>query len=416
MPIYADAVAITGSTLSGVQTVDGHPGTAGVTRVLAPNQDPPQAVGVYVMQEGPWTRAPDFDEGAEMPFNAEIVVKNGSQAFAGSVWYVANPDPPVVGTDPINIRLRAWGQALGAGAGISQGPASLSQSKTGVTADTYDRVRVGEDGRVYEGFGSTAQTTFIEGLAVRRTGAGSLVVEPGAAWIEGPDELAILRDPVTLTNMALTVGWNYLYLYVEGGEARVEYDDQRPASPYLGSARSKGGGAGGVQNNTDPDEEPNMTRRYIPRSAFYATTTAGGIHNFAPRPGGFVQWRGAVGSAPGRIVANALNNAVQAHPATAGADVPAWPPTATALLLRAAVALNANEVGAFEVAGDGDGVHTVGVVPGIGVLSATASDASRRAIDSGPVSLGAARQVLYGYSARTGQPVNAVDVRGWWED
>jgi hypothetical protein len=255
-PNFADAVAITNVTLSGVQTINGVSGVAGTTRILAPNQTTATEVGIWVMQTGAWTRAPDFDTGAEMPFNQEIVIKNGSQTWDGSVWYVANDSLPVVGTDPITIRCRSFGQALGAGAGMSQGVASLSQATTGITPGTYDRLTVNATGHATAGATTGESTTAIEGLGVVRVSGTAFSVLPGNAWVPGAGgtgRVVSLSTTEELTGLTLSANTTYsLYLFESGGIGEIEYATQAPAAPYLSDARVKG-----------PDASPINTHRYI---------------------------------------------------------------------------------------------------------------------------------------------------------
>lgn len=67
-------------TLSGLQIIDGSGNSAGV-RVLVKNQTAQGDNGIYIMNAGAWTRAPDADTFAECQIGSVVFVKSGSTNF-----------------------------------------------------------------------------------------------------------------------------------------------------------------------------------------------------------------------------------------------------------------------------------------------------------------------------------------------
>ena len=111
-----DAVrmASTGNlTLSGLQTVDGIAGAAN-DRVLVKNQTTAAQNGIYLMQSGAWTRAPDQNAAGEYRTGDYVFVQSGATQ-AASNWAVTTTGTITIGTTPVT-----WSQ-VGAGASYTQG-------------------------------------------------------------------------------------------------------------------------------------------------------------------------------------------------------------------------------------------------------------------------------------------------------
>ncbi len=169
----------------------------------------------------------------------------------------------------------------------------------------------------------------------------------------------------------------------------MEVSTQLPDASYCATAR--------VESGVAPALVPDDTRRCVRTGALH-TDGSGSIHGFA--------------GSTGRIVAGTLNNTVQAYPAMADADSPAWPPTVSGLWVRSSA--SADRRGGV-LSGRPRMTSTRSGNPwgGISVLT---FDTSRHVSDNGPVSLGAARQVLYGISQRPGTPGSGINVHRRSED
>jgi len=100
-------------TLSGIQTIDTVAVGVG-QRVLVKNQTTTSENGIYIVDTGPWTRAPDQDgtPAAEASGGNFTFVETGSQA--GSGWVVVADGLVNVGVDPM-----VWTQFVGAGGGVT---------------------------------------------------------------------------------------------------------------------------------------------------------------------------------------------------------------------------------------------------------------------------------------------------------
>jgi len=118
------AIANTASiTLSGLQTIDDVVLIAG-DRVIVNYQgeagaaDP--ANGIYVVAEGAWTRAVDFDSGDEISGGQFAFVKEGT-VYADTGWVVSLPDgPATVETTAIKFTQFSSAGVILAGAGLNQ--------------------------------------------------------------------------------------------------------------------------------------------------------------------------------------------------------------------------------------------------------------------------------------------------------
>lgn len=102
-------------TLSGAQTIDGVSVVAG-DRVLVKNQTAGSANGIYVAATGAWTRATDFDTGAEA-LGAATFVSEGT-AQGNSIWLNGTDGPITIGTTALTFVQVGGGSAYSAGNGI----------------------------------------------------------------------------------------------------------------------------------------------------------------------------------------------------------------------------------------------------------------------------------------------------------
>lgn len=88
-------------TLSGEQTIDGVAAVTG-DRVLAKDQTTASENGVWVVDTGAWSRAPDFDGTYDIVKGSLIRVNAGSQ-YAGAWFTVATDDPITIGTTSLSF-------------------------------------------------------------------------------------------------------------------------------------------------------------------------------------------------------------------------------------------------------------------------------------------------------------------------
>lgn len=110
-------------TLSGLQTVDGVSLVAG-DRVLAKNQTAGAANGIYVVAAGAWTRATDFDTGAEALGAATLVSEGTTQG--NQVWLQTTDAPITLGTTALVFMQIGGGMLYTGGNGISINGAAIS--------------------------------------------------------------------------------------------------------------------------------------------------------------------------------------------------------------------------------------------------------------------------------------------------
>jgi len=105
-------------TLSNTQTIDGVALVVG-DRVLVKDQEVAAENGVYVVANGAWSRATDFDEPAEVTAGVFFFIEEGT-AYADSGWVLTSNNPLVVGTDPLEFTQFSGAGQIIAGAGLSK--------------------------------------------------------------------------------------------------------------------------------------------------------------------------------------------------------------------------------------------------------------------------------------------------------
>ena len=218
--------------------------------------------GVWVAGAGTWARHANLDASGDFVWGAEdtIVRVRGGSRYFGSEFYYNGADNPTLGSDTLYFNHARYG--------IAEAP---------------------EDPEEDEDDGARG------GLRVVWDGAAALTVEAGFAHVprSSADTGGVFRleDEVNMTGLVLAANsWYYLYCYESGGKLLVDPPSlQRPASPYFGSARVKGGGVGGALDNADPDTQPDETRRYV--GAVRCTATANTLLPFVHR-GDWVYYHG----------------------------------------------------------------------------------------------------------------------------
>ena len=105
-------------TLSNTQTIDGVAVVVG-NRVLVRAQTNATQNGIYVVANGAWTRATDFDAPAEITAGVFTFVEEGSN-YADSGWVVSSASVGTIGTDSIEfVQFSGAGQII-AGGGLTK--------------------------------------------------------------------------------------------------------------------------------------------------------------------------------------------------------------------------------------------------------------------------------------------------------
>lgn len=99
-------------TLSGEQSVDSVLCVSG-NRVLVKNQVSPADNGIYIVDTGTWTRAPDFDNAYDATTGTLVYIIGGS-ANHNALFEITNPAPITIGTTGLVFALNAiaYGSAL----------------------------------------------------------------------------------------------------------------------------------------------------------------------------------------------------------------------------------------------------------------------------------------------------------------
>jgi len=127
----------------------------------------------------------------------------------------------------------------------------------------------------------------ISGLKMTRAGAQSLTVGRGFAVTEAGTKINV-GTAITLSSIALTAAtWYHVYLYLNGSTPAIEVVTTAPATPYMGTARSKTG---------------DTSRRYVGSVYASGTNTLG---YFAHSPGvGQITFLENTNAAPFLILSN----------------------------------------------------------------------------------------------------------------
>jgi len=105
-------------TLSNIQTIDGVSLVAG-NRVLVKDQSTGSQNGVYIVANGAWSRATDFDEDFEVTAGVFFFVEEGT-LYADSGWVLTSNNPLSVGTDALEFTQFSGAGQIIAGAGLSK--------------------------------------------------------------------------------------------------------------------------------------------------------------------------------------------------------------------------------------------------------------------------------------------------------
>ncbi len=144
-------------TLSGLQTVDGVPLTAGA-RVLVKNQAAAKDNGLYlVVAGGAWTRCTDADASAKVTPGMLVLVERGT-ANGDSAWQLVTDAPITLGVTALAFEM-AFGRT-----GVAAG------TYRSVTVDAYGRVTAASNPTTVSGYGLTdvyTKTQIDQALALK---------------------------------------------------------------------------------------------------------------------------------------------------------------------------------------------------------------------------------------------------------
>lgn len=243
--------------------------------------------GIWITASGAWARAADLDFSAEFVWGTEVEVRGGQKLF-GSIWYYNGPDTPTLGVDPLPFNLRAYGRQRRDGKGLTDDGEYLHLKSRGVEGTwqnpTFHTTDEGIIDVIASGGGEISDTGFYEGLQVSRFSGSRVKVSAGSARLPSGKTVELKED---WTSPILGLGnstFYYLYLREVDGEGEIDIVTQRPASPYRGSARVKGGSPGA------PDTDPDESQRYVPGSSF-RTNASGVILSVTKTPDGWTRYR-----------------------------------------------------------------------------------------------------------------------------
>lgn len=334
-------------------TIDAFSLVAGTSTVALVGQTNGAENGIYDHTAlGALARNATYGAAANMVYPTVFGVRNGSADNKHSEWGFDNEAAPAIGTDDVVINKTRHPRALEASGGLTRSGPDLSVATTGIPPGSYSRATFNARGQATSGESPEEAATFFEGLEVVRLSANSLRVREGSAYVPGAGRVLDLALDVDLTGLALTANtWYYLYAHEEEGALVVDPlpSPQRPASPYRGAARVKGGGTGGVLDNTNPDIQPDASKRYVPNSAFYAWN-ANQIRRFRKLPSGLTMHLGghdvAASSGGTRVLTLARTPAAADSPLAADLS-PLVPPTSRVAEAQGSVQYVSASSGAF---------------------------------------------------------------------
>lgn len=200
-------------TLSNTLTVDGVALSVG-NRVLVKNQSTASENGIYVVANGAWSRATDFDEPAEVTAGVFFFVEEGT-THADSGWVVTSDNPLIVGTDALVFTQFSGAGQIIAGEGLRKSGNELSVNVANGIEISSDNVQlastVAGNGLTY-----TTGVLAVGGTADRITvSADSVDI---AATYVGQNTITTLGTVTTGTWNGSAVGSAY------GGTGKTSYN------------------------------------------------------------------------------------------------------------------------------------------------------------------------------------------------
>lgn len=256
------AVLLSNQNLSGTFTTQDNVVLVNGDRVLVPRQNAGTDNDIYTVGS-PWVR----DTGVNLFRWMDILVSEGTE-YAGSKWTLSTASTIVRdGSMALHFAVREKLPIWELGPGLEAPGGFLRTQQFDNLQGAYvfgtNRATLSSGGNIIavESTGEQSRQTLMEGGLVEYLSANSVRVRPGETFAPGAGPIS-WNEPIDKTGLVLTTSnWHYLYAYLADGVAAIEVSVQRPASPYFGAARVKGGGTGGVLDNTNPDTEPDTTRR-----------------------------------------------------------------------------------------------------------------------------------------------------------
>lgn len=353
---------------------------------------------------GVWARHTEMGASDDFIYNKKIAVQFGV-TYGNSEWYLSSPSNPTVGTTLLDFKPRSFEVPREAGMGLEDNaPFIQLPERPGVAGSWVNPIVTFTDRGVAEGVtsGAATQTTLVEAMKTAYLSANSVRVEAGAIFVPGVGLLEY-DAAVDKTGLVLTANtWYYLYAYSSEGLPTIEVSTQRPASPYRGEARMKGG-----PDNTTPDTSPSTTHRYVPYSAFYAAA-ANTIWRFH-KSGRFTRWVADLNTTL-RAVSSATNTT------TVAADISSLAPATADMVEVAAQLVNSDNSSTLYVSASGDGLQTVGVAATAGQLYVQVSTGSTRAQAFGPVALvNNTRTLHHAQTAFGASRLAHIEILGYYE-
>ena len=200
-------------TLSNTQTIDGVALVVG-DRVLVKNQTTASENGVYVVANGAWSRAADFDEPMEVTAGVFFFVEEGTVA-ADSGFVVTTNNPIVLGTDALNfVQFSGAGQIV-AGSGLSKSGNELTVNVANGIEISSDNVQLAS---TVAGNGLTFNSGVIAvGGTADRITVSADAIDIAATYV-GQNTITTLGTITTGTWNGAAVGTAY------GGTGKTSYN------------------------------------------------------------------------------------------------------------------------------------------------------------------------------------------------
>lgn len=146
----------------------------------------------------------------------------------------------------------------------------------------YDAVTIQSDGSNWFRIGAqlaAAEAGYINGLQLEWVSTTQVRVATGAAQLESTRQILVVPSALTISPSLANSTWYHCYIYDNSGTAALECPTTAPASPWVGTARSKSG---------------DSTRRYV---GSFRTDSSANIYNFFTEGAGglqLVRWRNDV--------------------------------------------------------------------------------------------------------------------------
>jgi len=165
-------------TLSGTQTIDGIAVVAD-DRVLVKDQTTTTDNGIYVVDTGAWSRAPDFNGNRDIVQGTIVTVAVGS-TLANTLWRVSSANPIVIDTSAITFTPNTT-------SATDSSAISFTQAGTGATVRTAQakmREVVSAEDFGADNTGATSMVTAVQNALTSISGGGELNFGPGTFLVD----------------------------------------------------------------------------------------------------------------------------------------------------------------------------------------------------------------------------------------